>query len=308
MLVAGRTSASVRSESEKFMAGNVTVHVVAKGETLETIARKYKIRPWKTIYDDPANARFRKLRKNPDQIMPGDKIVIQMPGPSRQSIKSLDTLIAMLQARIKKLEGIQSAGQKTTRQLVAGIRKQAGNAKNVAEAADLAATILLFMKDLSKLAIGGWKAVQKSGAELDAANKVFGKEFAKFQVSSKKGLLADPAYEKARQAEKLRSTSPILEGSMIIYDSWLKLGKPSFWAKTWVKLDETGFLRKLAGGKFSDAWGAWSKAVTWDPQEEFRKGINQIEDQQKQLDKRLKKSINADRKLLEQLLRIRKNG
>ncbi len=290
------------------MAKGVRIHVVAKGETLDKIAKKYKIPSWKMIYDDPANAKLRKLRDNPDRIIPGDKIVIQLPGLSAQSAKSLDALISMLRARIAKIEALKSDGQKTTRQLTGEIKRAASKTKKVGEAADLAAAIIFFLKDLTKLTMKGWKAMQLSGRELDAANKAFTKEFIKFEVMSKKDLLADPVYGAVRKSGKLRSDKPILEGAMIAYDSWLNLTSPSFWGKTYVKLDETGFLNKLVKGRFSDAWGAWSEAVTWDPQAEFKKGIRHIESQQKGIDARLNKMINEDTKLLEQLVGLRKSG
>ena len=51
-------------------------HTVAQGECLSLIARKYGFRDYHTIYDDPANADFKKKRPNPDLIFPGDIIVI----------------------------------------------------------------------------------------------------------------------------------------------------------------------------------------------------------------------------------------
>lgn len=51
-------------------------HTVRQGESLSSIARRYKIANWKDIYDDPANERFRSLRPNPNLIYPGDAVVI----------------------------------------------------------------------------------------------------------------------------------------------------------------------------------------------------------------------------------------
>ena len=52
------------------------VHTVKRGENLSKIAKKYKASNWKYIYEDPVNAKFRKERPNPNEIQPGDKIVI----------------------------------------------------------------------------------------------------------------------------------------------------------------------------------------------------------------------------------------
>jgi len=57
-----------------------TEHVVQQGECLSSIAQSYGFPDFRTIYDDPANADFKKRRPNPNLIYPGDVLVI--PGPS----------------------------------------------------------------------------------------------------------------------------------------------------------------------------------------------------------------------------------
>jgi hypothetical protein len=52
------------------------IHEVAQGECLSSIALKYRISNWKTIYDHPENAAFKKKRPNPNLIAPGDQIFI----------------------------------------------------------------------------------------------------------------------------------------------------------------------------------------------------------------------------------------
>jgi len=53
-----------------------TTHVVKQGECLSSIAHSYGFSNWKTIYEDPDNADFKKARPNPNAIKPGDEIVI----------------------------------------------------------------------------------------------------------------------------------------------------------------------------------------------------------------------------------------
>jgi hypothetical protein len=59
-----------------------TTHTVKHGENLTIIARHYGFTDWHTIYDDPANAAFRRKRPNPHLILAGDAIVIPDRGPS----------------------------------------------------------------------------------------------------------------------------------------------------------------------------------------------------------------------------------
>jgi N-acetylmuramoyl-L-alanine amidase len=51
-------------------------HEVAQGQTVSSIADQNGFRSYKTIYEHPENAEFRRLRQNPDLIFPGDRIYI----------------------------------------------------------------------------------------------------------------------------------------------------------------------------------------------------------------------------------------
>jgi N-acetylmuramoyl-L-alanine amidase len=61
------------------------IHTVEQGECLSSIARRYGLASWQTIYNHPDNEDFRKLRENPNIIQPGDRVAIPDPEP-----KSLD--------------------------------------------------------------------------------------------------------------------------------------------------------------------------------------------------------------------------
>lgn len=58
------------------MAGKQKTHKVSKGDTLEGIAKKYKHKSWKTIWNDPANKGVKSKRKEPRLIRAGDVFVI----------------------------------------------------------------------------------------------------------------------------------------------------------------------------------------------------------------------------------------
>lgn len=65
--------------------GNVaTSHVVKKGETLDGIARKYRIASWKLIWGHKDNAKLKSKRGKPELIQPGDSFVL--PPPKESSI------------------------------------------------------------------------------------------------------------------------------------------------------------------------------------------------------------------------------
>jgi peptidoglycan hydrolase-like protein with peptidoglycan-binding domain len=64
-------------------------HIVQQGECLSVIAAANGF-PWKVIWDHPSNAEFKKIRKNPNILFPGDVIFIpdketkEDPAPTEQ--------------------------------------------------------------------------------------------------------------------------------------------------------------------------------------------------------------------------------
>ncbi len=53
-----------------------TTHVVKQGECLSSIALRYGFSDYRTIYEHPDNAAFKRKRPNPNVIHPGDTLVI----------------------------------------------------------------------------------------------------------------------------------------------------------------------------------------------------------------------------------------
>ena len=52
------------------------MHVVEKGETIQTIAKKHGFRQWRRIFEHPNNAKLRRQRPNPDVLAPGDQVFV----------------------------------------------------------------------------------------------------------------------------------------------------------------------------------------------------------------------------------------
>ena len=65
------------------------VHKVEPGESLYSIAHKYGIACWQSIYEHPDNADLRRRRPNPHVLHPGDEVRVpeKCPGgaPARSS-------------------------------------------------------------------------------------------------------------------------------------------------------------------------------------------------------------------------------
>jgi hypothetical protein len=51
-------------------------HTVQQGEHLSTLAERYGFQTYEKIWNDPANADLKKLRKNPHVLLPGDEVTI----------------------------------------------------------------------------------------------------------------------------------------------------------------------------------------------------------------------------------------
>ena len=56
-------------------------HTVQQGECLSSLADENRLPDWRTIYDHPENASFRKQHPNPNVIYPGDLVYIPDPDP-----------------------------------------------------------------------------------------------------------------------------------------------------------------------------------------------------------------------------------
>lgn len=64
----------------------MSVHKVAPGECLFSIAKTYGFTNWKKIWLAPENAELRKKRPNPGVLLPGDEIHIPDPGKRSMSL------------------------------------------------------------------------------------------------------------------------------------------------------------------------------------------------------------------------------
>ena len=82
-------------------------YVVVKGDWLNKIARNHGLASWKDIYYHPKNADFRKLRRDPNLIYPGDKVWVPKAPPkghkthSGKSPTGVKRLVANLEVTVK---------------------------------------------------------------------------------------------------------------------------------------------------------------------------------------------------------------
>ena len=70
------------------LAPPLKIHVVARGDWLSKIAKKYGLSSWRALYYHAANEAFRAKRPNPDRIYPGDKLVIPDDAPREVTVET----------------------------------------------------------------------------------------------------------------------------------------------------------------------------------------------------------------------------
>jgi hypothetical protein len=58
------------------MPARFTTYVVKTGDTLSKIAKRFGLKSWQEVYNDPYNATFRVRHPNPNLIVPGDVVRI----------------------------------------------------------------------------------------------------------------------------------------------------------------------------------------------------------------------------------------
>jgi hypothetical protein len=58
------------------MPARFTNYVVKTGDTLSKIAKRFGLKSWQEVYNDPYNATFRVRHPNPNLIVPGDVVRI----------------------------------------------------------------------------------------------------------------------------------------------------------------------------------------------------------------------------------------
>lgn len=72
------------------MSKQVT-HRVRQGECVQSIAAAYGVADWRAVYDDAKNAELKKRRPNPNELAPGDLLVLQVPEPEPLRFESGST-------------------------------------------------------------------------------------------------------------------------------------------------------------------------------------------------------------------------
>lgn len=261
------------------MAQAQKVHKVKKGDTLEAIAKKFKVKKWEVIWNSPENAKLKSKRKQPRQITAGDAVVIPFNEKERAALfleiafyraskrndlqiefallgqdAELDRAAQMLERRIKETDAFY-------RGLIAADRANLKSIKRVGMTVDIAAAMLIMSRRMANLA-KGYKGA--SPTELAKINKDATKLAADVSLIGVKMISNEAKKVIGKYVNKHlpESLNTAIGGIKTIENAVNSIQSPSFWATT---------IASLVEGK------SWTASVTRDLEEESNQRIVRID-------------------------------
>ena len=250
-------------------------HKVAKGDTLEGIAKRYGQRDWRAIWNALPNKGIVSKRRKPESIQPGDLLVIP---PNEKEIREKAAKLAALQtsrdanqrlsttlqaeiARCAKgfnvLSDLIPATVRHTQQVIAELEADLASMKNWESGVDTAKALVDLAGPVKKLGEAGLKAATGGAKELAR----FVEEGRKLADDVKRDSDMDKAIGAAADALK-DDENPAVAALGILADSYQKMTSPSFWANAIVQMKQ---------GK------SWSEAMTREVGADVRERIKMVE-------------------------------
>jgi LysM domain len=245
-----------------------------KGDTLEHIAKKHKLRDGKTIWKAPENREIVSKRKKPEQLQPGDMLFIP---PSEAQLKQIaqkvlelnkarDTNLKVRSAleaeanrikmKTKVYDDLIAGNRETTDKIVAELEKNLRSMKNWSTGVDAAKMLTQMGISLGKLGVYGFRAAHASGEALKELNKKALEEAVELaQRPMEHGTVMIVSKLKDSASKGLAVAGLLAEG-------WEKMTAPSFWANTVVQMTQNG--------------KSWSEAVTSEVGEDIEDRIKSV--------------------------------
>ncbi len=248
---------------------NPRPYTVQPGDTLASIAQRFGFSNWADIYNNPANANFRARHHDPNQLRPGDQIMIP---PTPQMVRQV------LQARLDDLTRLRQQSDALYQQIEGELDANFRRYDRVASGVDAAATVAQIFTGLVSIVAKGWAAMKLSGPALDAANKELGKQGVKFAFDP----LKDPAL-KFTAAQLGAHEGTVWAVGKVSIEAFLNMLSPSWWA---------GVVGNLQDGK------SWSQAVTTSPENQLRNTKDRLEGLRRQALGSIDARISETRALL----------
>lgn len=293
------------------MAGTcLKTYKVGKGSTLKAIANKFGIRRWETIWELPDNRRLASKRGVPENLQPGDVLIIPPSDQERktqqkeaasnaaaQSVaaKRLAEQIEKLERVIKSYNRIIDDNEKTTQKLVKELEGAQKGMRSMGDRVDLANMFINLGKTLASFAQLGLKASKAAGEELEEINE---------QALEK---LCEHLNEQTRDqilkilASFKNSRSKAILAIAAAADAYDKMTSPSFWA--YVYTLTIGDKPLLSWKTWGDIPSEWREAVTTKIGGNIDNRIRQVEQSS---DSTIKELRRRKRELIQQLVALKK--
>lgn len=258
----------------------VKKHKVAKKDTLVGIAKKYKHKSWKTIWDDKRNAAVKKKRGKPEAIEPGDVLIIPFNDAEKKAIAAeRDRLIARLSAENVLAEAISirvdrqiTAGKnaikrhadidKSFKDTIAMLRGCQKDSKKWKDGVDVTYKVVTLLRGLKGLAKTSQKASKATGDELAKLNKEAQSQAVSMMTGPVKGVMLDAGIKYLLNDKNEISEIGTTVGAIAKW--WGELETPSFWA---------GAITQLADGK------SWEEAFQHDFEVEIKSKVHVVDKQ-----------------------------
>ena len=199
------------------MSDRSTNYHVKKGDNLSSIARQHGHSSWRSLYDDPRNQDLRAQRSDPNQIRPGDRVVIP------------ESALAAAQRKRDLLLKLREESRRAAQQEVASVNRQLRAMKGFSEKVDLAASFATYFVNLCGLVGKGAKAMSKTGVELAKANR----ELARSALKNGRGFVQSTI---RGQVEVTGEEGIVLAIPKILWNSYMQMQSPSYWARRAIKI------------------------------------------------------------------------
>ena len=191
------------------------IHIVARGESLDSIARKYGIKHWSFIYNARINAPLRHKRPRPDQIKPGDTVIIP-PDP-----------IVAAQVKVERLKALRSAYIKMNDDILRDWEKEYTRTSSNVSQIDGVGKVATMLVSLGSMVKSGFSAMKLTGDALEKANKDLAKQALDFANSP----VVEGVTEASGVLEVKETDGRVLAlGKKTVSFFLLDWNTPSFWA------------------------------------------------------------------------------
>lgn len=113
-------------------------YVVKKGDKVSAVAKAYGFADWKVVWNDKANDALRKLRKVPEGVEAGDKVVIPL---NPEEVKAEKEQLLTLQTALDQARKLRVESEKSFQAMEKELEDAFDDMEALADAVDLIALI-----------------------------------------------------------------------------------------------------------------------------------------------------------------------